>query len=445
MTYSASAPQDWRAPSDARQNALAILFLLTTAGVLLFRLIMTPYLMNMIMNYTSEGGPFYAKFHLGTYAIAVTLLAALFSRPFLLADDDISFFRALVRYAALIGALLCYLIIAGRLGATGFLVDTYLAAVLVALLMVTQNEQSRRIIGTMVLLVLITSAVIAIGEALTHRRVMPFSEGEPVFRATGLSGHPLALGAHCAIAMGFVPLTRWRIWVKTATIFVLFIGCAAAGARLALMLSAVEIILLLLFVRWPKLSPRHEREAKFIALLFTLCCGVALIGMLFAGGFLSRFANFAADENSMARVRIYQIFSYVSWKAILTGMDPTDLLALVNEKLGLPFIESAPVVIIMLLGLPAAIVFMFIVIRYVLRLLRRAPAAARIAAATFILIDLSNNALATKTPDIILLTILIVGFRSATPVSSKPIDAGTGDNHHRRPSMTSNRPARLRV
>ncbi|MFB9949584.1 VpsF family polysaccharide biosynthesis protein [Rhizobium puerariae] len=421
MSYSAPVPQRRRASVDVHQNALAILFLFLTTGVFLFRLLMTPHLMNMFMDYTSEGGPFYAKFHLGTYAITGTLLAALFVRPFVLAGDDIGLFRTLVRYAALLAGLVFYLILVGRLGATGFLIDTYFMAVLVALLMLTQNEQSRRIIATTVLLILICSAVIAIGEALTQRRVMPFTEGEPFFRATGLSGHPLALGAHCAIAIGFVPLTRWRIWVKAAVIFLLFVGCAAAGARLALMLSSAEIMLLLLFMRWPGLSPRQERKGKFIALLFTLLVGAALIAVLFAGGFLGRFGNSVVDANSMARVRIYQVFGYVGWKEILTGMDATALLTLVNQKLGLPFIESAPVIIIMLLGLPAAIMFTLIVVRYVLRLLRGTPAAARIAAAIFVLIDLSNNALATKTPDIILLTILIVGFRN--PATAIPAPA----------------------
>ncbi|MGK9051413.1 VpsF family polysaccharide biosynthesis protein [Xaviernesmea oryzae] len=428
MSYSVSGSRypHPRADIDVRQNALGIMFLFLTAGVLVFRLVMTPHLMNMFLDYTNEGGPFYAKFHLGTYAIAATLVAALFCRPFVLAGDDISLFRALVRYAALMGALVFYLILAGRLGATGFLIDTYLTAVLTALLMLTQNEQSRRIIATTVLLILLASAVIAIGEALTQHRLMPFTEGEPFFRATGLSGHPLALGAHCAIAIGFVPLTRWRIWLKTAAVFVLFIGCAAAGARLALMLSAVEILLLLLFVRWPKLSARHERQAKFIALLVTFVIGAVLIAVLLAGGLLSRFSS-VVDENSLARVRIYQIFSYVGWKEILTGMDATDLLTLVNEKLGLPFIESAPVIIIMLLGLPAAIVFTLIVIRYVLRLLRGTPAAAKIGASIFILVDLSNNALATKTPDIILLTILIVGFRSSVSAAHVPARPRAGE------------------
>jgi uncharacterized membrane protein len=51
------------------------------------------------------------------------------------------------------------------------------------------------------------------------------------------------------------------------------------------------------------------------------------------------------------------VFSYVSWNEILFGMGPNDLLKIVNEKLNLPYIESAPVTISLLFGIPIALVF----------------------------------------------------------------------------------------
>lgn len=421
MHYSGSGPRDWHPEIMQRHNAVAILLLFLSGGAFLCRLIITPDLMNLVMDYTNDGGPFYAKFHIGTYAIAATLLLALFTRPFVLLDDDISRFRSCIRYLALLVGLVVFLVATGRLSATGFVIETYVSAMLAALLMLAQNPQSRRLIGHAILSLLITSAIVGIGEALTQSRLIPYTEGEPFFRATGLAGHPLALGAHCAIAIGFVPLTRWRIWIKTAVIAILFVGCAAAGARFALMFSSLEILLLLLFLRWPKLSRRHERQAKLIALLVTLVIGAVLLAILAAGGFLGRFGDTVVDANALARIRIYQIFQHVSWKDIFSGMDATTLLALVNEKLGLPFIESAPVVIILLMGLPAAIVFASVVIGFVLRLLRDAPRAARIAAAIFILIDLSNNALATKTSDILLLTLLVLAFHAAGHPARNPV------------------------
>lgn len=412
MAYPISATGSGTVRIDLRENAIGILFLFLTVAALSLRLLVTPDLMNMVTSYTSEGGPFYEKFHLATYALGAVLLAIMAIRPPTLVGEDVGLLRSLVRYAAVMGALVVYFALIGRFSAIGFLVETYLAAVLAAILLLVQNEQTRRIAASVLLCILITSAAIAIGEVILQRRLMPFTEGEPVFRATGLSSHPLALGAQCAVAIGFVPLTRWRLWIKVMAIFVLFIGCVAASARAALMASVLEILLLILFLRWPNLPPRRELQAKLIALFVTLLLGAVLTIILLSVGLLSRFSS-VVDTNSMARVQIYEVFRYVSWKDLFLGMNAADLLQIVNEKVGLEFVESAPVFLIMLMGLPMAILFTLVVIACILRILRGAAAAARIGAAIFLLIDLTNNALATKTVDILLLFVLVVGLRKA--------------------------------
>jgi len=420
MSYPIAVSSSGRTEIDRRENALGLLFLSMTVVVLVLRIFVIPDLVNMLVDYTSEGGPFYAKFHPGTYAIGATIVFILTSRPLVLAVGDVDLFRSLIRYISVLAGLVVYLVLIGQLSALGLVIDAYLAAMMTGVLLLVQTEQIRRIAATSVLSIMIVSAVIAIGEAIVQHRLMPFTEGEVAFRATGLSSHPLALGAQCAAAIGFVPLTRWRLWVKLLAVFLLVIGCVAAGARFALMLSAAEVLLLLLFLRWPKLSRRHERQAKLIAFFATIFIGVILTIFLLSVGMLNRFSA-VVDDSSMARVKIYEVFTYVSWKELFFGMNSADLLKIVNEKVELPFIESAPVIIIMLQGLPAAIFFTIVVVRYILRILRGMPLAAKIGAATFILADMSNNALANKTPDIILLTLLIVGLRSAVHSAPRPM------------------------
>lgn len=412
MAYPVPATGSGTLRIDLRENALGILFLFLTVAALAMRLLVTPDLMNMVTSYTSEGGPFYEKFHLATYALGAVLLAMLLVRPPSLVGEDIGLFRSLVRYGAVMGGLVVYFGLIGRFSAIGFLVETYLVAVLAAILLLLQNEQTRRIAAAVLLCILIASAAVAIVEVILQRRLMPFTEGEPVFRATGLSSHPLALGAQCAVAIGFVPLTRWRLWVKVLAMFVLFIGCVAASARVALAASVLEILLLILFVRWPNLPPKREWQAKLILLFVMLLLGAILAVALLSVGLLSRFSS-VVDTNSMARVQIYEVFRYVSWKDLFLGMNAADLLQIVNEKVGLEFIESAPVFLVMLMGLPMAIFFTLVLIGCILRILRGTAAAAKITAAVFLLIDLTNNALATKTVDILLLFVLVVGLRKA--------------------------------
>jgi hypothetical protein len=419
MSYPAAVSERLSSSQARRQNALSLLFFLCAAFAFLLRFTVSPQIMNTVVDYTADGGSFYEKLHFGTYAIFLLLAVVLFSRPFLLQGDEIGIFKALLRYSVLIFALVPYLFITGRAGSSGFVIDTYLVAGAAGLLMLALNPDARRALGDLVLGMVILSAVIGTIEAVTQHRFLPYGLNELQFRPIGLSPHPLALGALCATVIGFVPLARWRIWVRVVSILVLLLGCAASGARAALILAAMETLILLMFVPWPRLTLKHQRQAKSVVLMFAVAGGAVLVAVLFSGGLLNRFSNTIFDENFMARVTIYQIFGLVSWKDILFGMNGDELLKIVNEKLHLPFIESAPVVIIMLFGLPIAVLFIVLIFWFIFRLLRGAPLPAWIGTMTFLLAALSNNALSSKSPEITILVVLLLAYRNA-PYRKQP-------------------------
>ena len=424
MSYPVGGTERMISIEARRQNAISLLFFLCAAFAFLLRFTVSPQVMNLFIDYTEEGGAFYEKLHLGTYAILLLLPFVLFSRPFLLRGGEVAIFKALVRYTLLTIALVLYLFITGRARSSGFVIDTYMTAGAAGLVMLALNPAVRRALGGVVVGMLILSAGIGIVEAVTQQRLLPYGFTELQFRPIGLSMHPLALGALCAMAIGFVALTQWRIWVRVAAIFVLFVGCAASGARAALILTIAEILILLLFVRWPGLTPRYERQAKLGVLLITVVGGAALVAVLFSGGLLDRFGNTIFDENFMARVTIYQVFGLVEWKDILFGMNPDDLLAIVNEKLHLPYIESAQVVIILLFGLPIAVLFTVLVCWLFLLLLRAAPLPAWVGTMTFVIAGLSNNTFSSKTPEIAMVVVLLLAFGNPARL---PVDASASE------------------
>ncbi|WP_316356348.1 VpsF family polysaccharide biosynthesis protein [Devosia sp.] len=410
MSYSAVGPDPSAPAGDRRRNAVTLLLVLGMAVALAVRVVVSPMLMDRMVTYTEEGGAFYEKLHFGTYLIFLMLPLALFSQPFGLKGEEIGRFKALLWYCLAILALVVVLFVSGRPGSSVFLIDTYLVAGAAGLIVLALGRDARRLLAEFVLLILIVSAVIGIGEALTQRRLLPYDLVELTFRPLGLSEHPLALGALCATAVGFVALTQWRIWVRVAAIFVLFVGCAASGARFALLLTIAEILVLLVFLPWPRLSQRQARRAKALVLLATLVGGTIMIGLLAGTGLLSRFGDTLFDENFYARLTVYQVFSMVGWQELLFGMPPADLLALVNEKLNLPFIESAQVVIGLTFGIPLALVFTWIFGWITLRLLRGAPLAAWIGTATFVLAALSNNTLSAKQPMMTIIFVLLLAL-----------------------------------
>ncbi|MEP6808632.1 MAG: VpsF family polysaccharide biosynthesis protein [Chthoniobacterales bacterium] len=378
---------------------------------MLTRFAVSPQIVDRIMNYTRDNtGAFYEKLHFGTYAIFLLAPFVLFSRPFVLTADEIGKFRWLARYIFWMLTLVAYLIGTGRAGSSGFLIDSYVVAAVAGIMMLGLEEGYRRALGDLTVAMLILSAAIGIAEAVTRQRLLPYDAIELEFRPIGLADHPLGLGALCATAIGFIPLTRWRIWIKVAAVGLLFVGCAASGARFALLTSVAEIIVMLLFLPWSGFDRKHARQAKFAVLLIALICGAALAAAMSAAGLLNRFESTLFDANFMVRVSIYDVFNYVGWNDILFGMRAEDLLAVVQQTLHLPTIESAPVTLILLLGLPLAICFTVLVARTIYRLVKGAQPAAWIGTAAFLAASLSNNTLSGKTPTVTILVVLLVAY-----------------------------------
>lgn len=409
MSYPAAETE--MAEAEARrQNALSLLFLLLAGGAFLLRFCVSPEIMNSFVDYTLETGAFYEKFHFGTYAIFALLPVMLFTRPIYLAGDDIRKFRDVVRYCLLLLGIVALLVLMRRAGSSGFFIDTYLVAGAAGLIVLAMNPAMREKIAELMLWMNIFSALLGIFEAVTRTRVLPYAAAEEVFRPTGLTEHPLTLGLICAASISFVVLTRWRTWLKVAAILVLFVGTAAAGARFALLLAGLAVLALILIVPWTRLSPRHERQAKLAVLVLALIGGAALLAVLAAGGFLSRFSGGIVDENFYARTDIYKIFDYVTWREILLGADLNEILKIVNDKLNLPYIESTPVYLTFQLGAPMALAFGGLVLWLFWRLLRHMPRPAWIGTGVFLAAALSNNTLSSKTPVVTLFVVMILAF-----------------------------------
>jgi hypothetical protein len=414
LSHSATGPDT---VSDAARHANAVSFalFLVTLIALVIRICATPAVLDQFYDYVSEGGAFYEKIHIGTYLLLMLLPVALFTRPVLLRGDEIVKFRDLVRFSGLLGLLIVFLVATGRAGSIGNLVDTYLVAGVVGLILLAQNPSYRRSLGDMVILINLLSAAIALFEVATRIRIFPYWEGEAAFRPIGLAGHPLTLGLLCATTIGFVPLTNWKPWVKIAAILLLFVATAAAGARLALMVATVEVIALLLLIPWTSLSRGAERKAKLAVLILVLLGGAVLLALLASGGLLSRFSGGVVDENFLARTDVYKVFDYVSWQDVMFGAESAEITRIVNDKLHLPFIESSLIDLTFQLGLVLAVPFALLVFWLIWRLLRHQPRAAWIGTAAFLLAALSNNTLSQKTAVVSVLVVLLVAYASAVP------------------------------
>lgn len=417
MSYSATGPENRDAGELRRYQAVSLIFAILTIVALFIRLSVPPEIMNTIMSYTTEKGSFYEKFHLGTYAIFLMLPIALMSRPFTLEGHDIRRFKDLVRYFGIMLVLTVLMIGLGRTSAAGLFIDTYLVAAAAGLVVLSLGTQMKRVVGDAILWLSLANAVIGTLEFATRHRLVASVLQEDSFRPMALTEHPLTLGLVCACSIGFVAVTAWKPWAKVAAIFVLLVGTAAAGARFSLVLAVIEVLALIILVPWTRLSRSAERKAKFVTLLFVLVGGAVLFAVLAASGALTRFEGGIVDENFYARTNIYQIFDYVTWKDVVFGADMEGIVALVNEKIGLPFIESAPVYMTFLLGAPLAIGFALLLAWLFLRLAQHLARPGWIGMLVFFAAALSNNTLSAKTPVVTMILVLVLAYGSTRPVT----------------------------
>ncbi len=135
-----------------------------------------------------------------------------------------------------------------------------------------------------------------------------------------------------------------------------------------------------------------------------------LLAILAGAGALGRFGGGIADDNAMARIEVYGVFRFLSWGEILLGTDINAVLRIVNERFGLPFIESSFVVFAVQFGLVGAALLLGMLARLMRVLVAGSPGSVVMAVVAFFAVALSNNGLSTKTTSMFLIVSLAIAF-----------------------------------
>lgn len=394
----------------ARARSLWLFLFAMAIGAICLRVLVTNPLMNEFVEYTTEKGAIYEKIHFGTYALlAVAAIVPLF-RPIRLEIWEVAPFRALLFFGFWVLAIALGLAAIGRGGSAGYLIDSYVAAAAAGLTLFMLPLEMRRTAGHIVLVILMASALIGIGEVATGTRFLPYDVGELDFRPTGLMGHPLNQGLMLAAGIGFLVASRFRLSIKLLGAALLLIGVAAAGARTATIMAAIAIFACLMLTRWQNVDAARQASMKLMVLAFAAIATLPAIGLLIGAGFLDRFEGGLIDESAMARLDVYRVFEYVSWRDIIAGTDIAIIQNIVETRLDLLYIESTPVILTFQLGLPGALFFTGLVVYLFAHLLRLNGRAAMIGTAIFFVVALSNNHLSTKMATVTMVVVMLVAF-----------------------------------
>lgn len=138
-------------------------------------------------------------------------------------------------------------------------------------------------------------------------------------------------------------------------------------------------------------------------------------------GFLARFQGGYIDDSAQTRIEIYRVFDYVTWKEILFGSDLLTLKKIVNEKLGIQFIESAIVFFVFDFGLIGFIAFSILLGWLFHVLSRHSHILLPLGVLCFLGLALTNNTLSTKVPSFFAMLVMVIGVRAVH------LRAGGGD------------------
>ncbi|MEA2839314.1 MAG: hypothetical protein QOF41_644 [Methylobacteriaceae bacterium] len=339
-----------RRPAVSRRSAaLEPVALALTVAALVTLCVVSPLTLAIQgIGYDTAGGSALAKIHPGTYLAVIALAARLGAAPrpwrtlqrLLLAE------AGFLIYLAALGVVALYVVVIARSPVTP-LIDTFLLALVLALLLHGIDERIARLLAIMMVAIFATDAVLGLFEVSTGWRLIHISVPEGVtsdptrtdlvfdwradlatdWRATALFGHPLEnamlTGAFlvCLACRGTAWLgTRLRLVLGVLASLALF----AFGGRASLVLSAFFILLLGLAGLARRLIAGRTfgfRVAGAILLLLPLIAiGLAALGET---GLFDRMAErFRADEGSaLARFRMWSLFDPIPWRDLVLAPD----------------------------------------------------------------------------------------------------------------------------
>ena len=246
-------------------------------------------------------------------------------------------------------------------------------------------------------------------------RFLPYPFEELSFRPTGLSETPLVLGLFNAVGISFVAASRWRGVAKASVIMIMLLGAFASGARVASIVAAASALSVIVLHDWPSTSPqaRFCAEDDFAARhsLRRFVAPIVLLSLVSA----ERFQNGLVDESALARVNIYRLFELGDrMKFCLHRIGNIRRLALYHFDL--EFIESSLVMFVFQFGLFGTVVFLLFLARMFMALLSGAGRYVMIGTAAFFVVAFGNNSLSTKTPNMLMVMLLIVAFHGGGDV-----------------------------
>jgi hypothetical protein len=332
-----------------RNNVLQPLALALTVAALVTLCAISPLTLAVYgIDYDTAGGSALAKIHPGSYLAAMALLVRLAAsgHPARTLQRLLLLQPGLLIYLAALGLLAVYIVLVARSPVTP-LIDTFLLALILTMLLAGLDERIARLLAMMMVGILAADAVLALVEVSTGWRLIHISVPEGVtsdptrtdlvfdwradlasdWRATALFGHPLEnamlMGAFlvCLACRGSAWLgTRLRLGLGVLALLALF----AFGGRASLVFSGFFVVVLGLAGLARRLIAGRAfglwTAGAILLILPLIAIGLAALAET---GLFDRMAErFKADDGSaLARLTMWSLFDPIPWRDLVLAPD----------------------------------------------------------------------------------------------------------------------------
>jgi hypothetical protein len=410
-------------------------FYFTCLAIVLYMTMSSALLWEMGIPYDAQGGSYVFKFHPGSYMLLIALLLALCSRGNPLAAAG----RILMRNPALASYLYAtmFLLIysALRYGPSGsaYIIETLQMPAVLVIVLLHIDDAQLRVLYRWIVALLAVNTVIAIGESIAERRLVPYVVAggdviyEDIFRPTALLGHPLAN----ALITGSVMFTlfdagrgRWRYVVVS----LLTIGLLAFGGRTGFLVAA---IVLMFYLATRVLAGIKAGRWSYLQLLgsvisLSICAGLLTAFITLTGIGDRIFAHLYFDNSATYRLRDFEALQYMSTEDLLFGIPPADI-ARVAEAIfhgREATIENFWLIMLMQFGAFGLLAFACALLGLALSMFRRAGTGGRLAIVVFLLVASSNNSIAAKTCSMTILFASLESVRAFRSTRSRSVPPG---------------------
>ncbi len=283
--------------------------------------------------YVAEGGSLSVKLHPGTdlLFLSAALLCVSGRAWHALARD-----WRLAGFIAGMAACLTYLLVLTGPGHLVVLLDTFLPAGLLAMVLGEATPEQMRMLRRVMQMLFAAGAMLALAETALHATLVPLYLNDAAyhphvedFRATSLYDHPLTGDVMMMLGLSLLPARGWPRPIYAA---LLSAAMLSFGGRMS-----VAVMLLIAGAGWavPTMRLILSRDARAAGRLLAACGIVAALSPLVAGALAAGLGTRIAghlywDDSAQVRLAQWRLLGQLDMWQLMFGTCRQDLLALLT-------------------------------------------------------------------------------------------------------------------